>query len=100
MIEFLSGALVLAFAIAGLHFLKLWRLTRDRLFLHFAIAFWLFALNEVAVSTPRISDDLSGYEYLLRVLGLVQILMAIADKTLSPPPVPKPDPNRHGPVAA
>ena len=53
---------------------------RDRLFLHFAIAFWLFALNELAVSVPRITSETLGYEYVLRVLGFVLILIAIADK--------------------
>lgn len=85
MIEFLSGALILAHTIAGLHFLKFWRRTRDRLFLHFAIAFWLFALNQILASIPRVTDETSGYEYLLRVIGFVLILVAIVDKNFSHP---------------
>jgi Family of unknown function (DUF5985) len=85
MVQLLSGALILAYAAAGLHFLKFWRRTKDRLFLHFAIAFWLFALNQLASSVPIVTDDTSGYEYLLRVIGFVIILIAIADKNLSPP---------------
>ncbi len=83
MIEFLSGALVLAYGIAALHFLRFWRRTRDRLFLHFAIAFWLFALNQFASSVPTVSDETAGYEYLMRVVGFVLILVAILEKNLS-----------------
>jgi len=41
MIELLSGALVFAYLVSGVHFLQFWRRTRDRLFAHFAVAFWL-----------------------------------------------------------
>ena len=83
MIEFLSGVLTLSFALAGLHFLRFWRRTKDRLFFHFAAAFWLFALNQIATSIPAISDETSGYEFVLRVLGFCWILWAIAQKNIS-----------------
>ena len=85
MIELLSGALIFAYAIAGVHFLQFWRRTGDRLFGHFAVAFWLFALNQLAVSIPVISGETSGYVYLLRVLGFVIILIAIVDKNVVRP---------------
>ena len=85
MIELLSGALVLAYLIAGVHFLRFWRKTRDRLFLHFAIAFWLFASNQLAASIPIVTDKTGGYEYLLRVLGFALILVAILEKNVPPP---------------
>ena len=87
MVQLLSGALILAYAAAAIHFLKFWRRTEDRLFLHFAIAFCLFALNQLASSVPAVTDETAGYEYLLRVIGFVVILIAIADKNLSPPRV-------------
>jgi hypothetical protein len=87
MVQLLSGALILAYAAAALHFLKFWRRTDDRLFLHFAIAFWLFTLNQLASSVPVVTDETAGYEYLLRVIGYVIILIAIVDKNLSPPSV-------------
>ena len=49
MIDFLSGAVTLAYVLAGVYFLKFWKKTHDRLFAHFAIAFWLFALNQAVV---------------------------------------------------
>jgi hypothetical protein len=81
MIEILSGALLFAYFVAGIHFSRFWRRTGDRLFLHFAAAFWLFALNQFATSVPTLADEMGGYEYLLRVLGFVIILVAIVDKT-------------------
>jgi hypothetical protein len=84
MIEMLSGALLFSYLIAGIHFLRFWRRTRDRLFLHFAIAFWLFTLNQLAGSIPVVAIETAGYEYLLRVLGFIVILVAIVDKNLIP----------------
>jgi hypothetical protein len=82
MIEMLSGALLFSYLIAGAYFFRFWRRIGDRLFLHFAAAFWLFALNQLATSIPSVTDETVGYEYLLRVLGFVLILVAIVDKNL------------------
>jgi hypothetical protein len=82
MIEMLSGALLFSYFIAGIHFFRFWKRTGDRLFLHFAAAFWLFALNQLATSIPVVANQTEGYEYLLRVLGFVVILAAIVDKNL------------------
>jgi hypothetical protein len=82
MIEMLSGALLFSYFIAGLHFSRFWKRTGDRLFLHFAVAFWLFALNQLATSIPVVASETAGYEYLLRILGFIVILAAIVDKNL------------------
>jgi hypothetical protein len=82
MIEMLSGALLFSYFIAGVHFLRFWKRTGDRLFLHFAVAFWLFALNQLASSIPVVANETAGYEYLLRVLGFIVILATIVDKNL------------------
>lgn len=85
MIEFLSGALALAYLLAGIHFLRFWRRTSDRLFGHFAVAFWLFTLNQLVTSMPVLREETRGYEFLLRVLGFILILIAIVEKNVSPP---------------
>lgn len=82
MIEMLSGALLFSYFVAGIHFCRFWKRTGDRLFLHFAAAFWLFALNQLATSIPVVANETAGYEYLLRVLGFIVILAAIIDKNL------------------
>ena len=83
MIEFMSGALTLGCVVAALFFLRFWRRTRDRLFLAFAIAFVLLALNQALAQWLGAADERVGYTYLLRVIGFVLILAAIVDKNVS-----------------
>jgi hypothetical protein len=83
MIGMLAGALVFSYLVAGAHFMRFWRRTRDRLFIHFALAFWLFALDQLATSIPHVVNQTDGYEYLLRVLGFVLIIVAIVEKNVS-----------------
>jgi peptidoglycan/LPS O-acetylase OafA/YrhL len=82
-IEFMSGALTLGFVVAALFFLRFWRRTRDRLFLAFAIAFGLLALNQALAQWLGAADERVGYTYLLRVIGFVLILAAVVDKNVS-----------------
>lgn len=81
-IEFLAGALACAYVIAGVFFLRFWRKTRDALFLSFAGAFWLLALNQVIVDRLDVDDERSGLVYLLRVVGFLLILFAIVEKNV------------------
>jgi hypothetical protein len=82
MIDFLVGALTLAYVIASVYFVHFWRRTSDRLFLAFAAAFALLALNQVTVFALGANDERGNYAYVLRVLGFVLILLAIIDKNL------------------
>lgn len=84
MVDQLAGALTFAYFLAGTHFLRFWHRTRDPLFGYFAIAFWLFCLNQLASEVPIFSNETAGYEYLLRAAGFVLILIAIAHKNLPP----------------
>jgi hypothetical protein len=79
MIEFLSGALTLGYVVVGALFLRFWRKTRDRLFLSFAVAFWLFALNQYLTFYLSADREIQ-IEYVLRVLGFLVILVGIARK--------------------
>jgi peptidoglycan/LPS O-acetylase OafA/YrhL len=83
MIEYLSGAVTLGYAVAALFFLRFWRRTGDRLFVAFAIAFVLLTLNQALAQWLGAADERVGYTYLLRVLGFILILGAIVDKNLS-----------------
>ena len=82
MIQFLAGAVTLAYFLAAIYFLRFWRQTSDRLFLNFALAFLLFALNQLVVSVLWAADERHSYTYILRILGFVLILLAIADKNI------------------
>jgi hypothetical protein len=67
MIEFLSGALTLGYVVVG------------ALFLSFAVAFWLFALNQYLTFYLSADREIQ-IEYVLRVLGFLVILVGIARK--------------------
>ena len=82
MIDFLSGAVTLAYILASTYFVHFWRRTADRLFLAFALAFALLALNQLAVFVMGVDDERYNYAYVLRVLGFVLILLAIVDKNV------------------
>jgi len=80
MIEFLSGAVTLGFLVAAGFFWRFWRTTADRLFLAFAVAFVLFALNQGLAAGLTVVLEPSSLIYGLRVLGFIIILAAIVDK--------------------
>ena len=80
MIEFLGGALTAGYALSALFFLRFWRRTRDRLFLAFAAAFGLFAVNQAIVHLLYVVSEPASLAYALRVVGFVLILGAILDK--------------------
>ncbi|HEX6157855.1 MAG TPA: DUF5985 family protein [Burkholderiales bacterium] len=82
MIEFLSGAITMGFLVAAGFFARFWRQTADRLFLAFAAAFVLLALNQALAQWLGAADDRVAYTYLLRVLAFGLILLAIVDKNL------------------
>jgi hypothetical protein len=83
MIDFLAGAVTLGYSAAAVFFLRFWRRTADRLFLSFALAFSLLALNQVLAAVLEFGDERTPYVYSLRVLGFLLILWAIIDKNLN-----------------
>ena len=82
MIQFLAGAVTIAYFMAAIHFLRFWRKTSDRLFVSFASAFLFFALNQFIVSILWAADERNSYAYILRIIGFVLILFAIVDKNV------------------
>ena len=86
MIEFLSGAVTMGFLVAAGFFARFWRDTGERLFVAFAVAFALLALNQALAQWLGAADERVAYTYLLRVLGFVLILAAIIDKNLRAKP--------------
>lgn len=77
---FMTGLIVALSFIAGLQFLKFYRLSHDRFFVWFAGAFWVFAVGW----TIRVFDENAGEHahlvFLPRLIGFVMILIAILDK--------------------
>jgi amino acid transporter len=83
-----SGATVMGYAVAGLFFLRFWRETRDRLFLTFAVAFWILGIQRLALTfSPDMVEDDTGL-YLVRLFAFLLILGAIVDKNRTSPQPP------------
>lgn len=83
LIAYLGGAVTLGYLVAATFFLRFWGKTSDRLFLAFAVAFVLLALNQGIAMFLDAGDERSAFAYGLRVLGFILILAAIVDKNVS-----------------
>ncbi|RYZ84646.1 MAG: hypothetical protein EOP06_17700 [Proteobacteria bacterium] len=76
------------FGASGIFFLKLWKETRDRFFLGFAMACWLLSLERIAgllvasaLDLPTsVSPEVSSYIYIFRLLAFLTILYVVIDK--------------------
>lgn len=78
--DFLRGALCVAFAVAGLFFLRFWRLAAERLFLLFALAFWFLALESIGLALVRPPRESQHYFYVLRLIAFALIIAGVIDK--------------------
>ena len=80
MFEFMSGVIVMGFLVSGLFFLRFWRRTRDLLFVAFALAFWLLALNQILLVLVDIPYEERSWIYLLRLAAFTLIIVAVVRK--------------------
>jgi hypothetical protein len=81
--DFLLGAIATMSLLAALFFLRFWRQTGDRLFLLFAAAFGLEALNRIALASTEHPNEGQPVFYAVRLTSYLIILLAIAQKNLS-----------------
>lgn len=81
-IAILAGAIIMGFAMSGLFFLRFWWRTNDRLFLMFAFAFWLLALNHAIVAFANVPREELSWIYLLRLAAFSLIILAIVLKNI------------------
>lgn len=79
----LQGMLAMGFTVAGLFFLKFWHASNDRLFGAFALAFFVFAAERIALGIVGFDTPMAQHLYLVRLAGFVLILAAIIDKNRS-----------------
>lgn len=70
--------------IAGVCFLRSWRITRDRFFGLFAAAFWLLAVNWAAVAWIGARHEPRAWVYGIRLAAFVLLVVAIVDKNRRP----------------
>jgi len=85
MIQFIYGAIMMACVSCGLFFFKFWRTSRDRLFLSFALAFWILALERVALAIGYPQTESAYYIYTIRLVAFALIAAAIVDKNRNRP---------------
>lgn len=74
-----TGAIVLACAVIGLHFLRFWKTSRDSFFLYFAAAFWIQGGQWLYTGVVSTSEYEAG-PYLVRLLAYLLIVVAILRK--------------------
>ena len=87
MTNFLHGALTICFLAAGLFFFRFWRDTAERLFLFFALSFWLQALVRVALTIVETEDRVYFYALRLLAYGLIIAAIVMKNTELNKPPV-------------
>ena len=78
--DLISGAIVMGYLVAAIHFFKFWNRTADRLFGIFGSAFLLLALQRVALTLLADERTAHTYLYTARLLAFLLILWAIIDK--------------------
>jgi uncharacterized membrane protein HdeD (DUF308 family) len=91
---FLLGAIAMGTAVVGLFFLRFWRDGQDRLFLWFALSFFLQAGNRIALALSARPNEGSPWHYGVRLLSYCLIIAAILEKNrrgLVRPPSTVPD---------
>ena len=84
--QFLSGAIVMGFAVASVLFLSYWRRTRRALFLAFAASFLLLSLNYAWLAITNIPVEERSPLFLVRLLAFAMIIVAIIQSNRPPRP--------------
>jgi hypothetical protein len=75
-----QGAAVMCSLAIGLFFMRFWWKSRDRLFLMFAVAFWIFGVNRLMLTFVGSDSEHRLYLYLIRLACFSLIIYAIIDK--------------------
>ncbi len=76
----LQGMLAAACGVAGLFFLRFWKTTGDRLFVFFALAFWVLGAHWAVLGIASPAAESRYYFFLPRLLAFLLIIVGIADK--------------------
>ena len=79
-VSFVQGAVAMGCGVAGMFFLRFWRRSGDRLFFHFAAAFWVLAVSYVLLGTAVVATEWRVSVFVIRLLAFCLILYAVFDK--------------------
>ena len=80
----LQGALAMGTFVIAVIFLRYWRDGGDRFFLYFALSFFVQAVNRVALALSVSPQEGTPWQYGVRLLAYLLILVAIIDKNRPP----------------
>jgi hypothetical protein len=80
MIAFFHGMVTMGFIVAGLFFLRFWKRTKDGLFVAFALAFWLLALNQAFLGFSFGATPDQSWEFLPNLGAFGLLILAILMK--------------------
>jgi Family of unknown function (DUF5985) len=80
--DFAAGFLACAFLVATLFFIRFWRRANDLLFLAFAAAFFLLALQQILMVFLNLPEEDRTWIYLLRLAAFGVLIIAILVKNL------------------
>lgn len=78
--HFVSGGIMMACFAAGFFFFRFWKKTSDQLFIMFAVAFWLLAVERIMLSYVGANNEPRPEIYLIRLSAFLVILYAIIKK--------------------
>lgn len=78
--QFVWGLLTMETAVTALIFMRFWRVSNERLFLYFALAFASMALNWIGLAIVDPVLESQHYTYLFRLLAFVLIIVGILHK--------------------
>ena len=85
LVVFLQGFSVAGAFAAGLLFLRFWWESRDRLFVYFAIGFWMIGASWAALGIFSPTAEARPYVYGLRLAAFTLILSGILEKNRRQP---------------
>jgi hypothetical protein len=80
LVALLNGATAMASLVVALIFFGFWRDSRDRLFVFFAVAFGLMALNWMVPTAVGPAPETRHWFFLMRLAAFLLIAIAILDK--------------------
>jgi hypothetical protein len=83
---YLAGMTTAGFLACGLFFARFWWRSRDPLFIAFAVAFWLLAVNAALVVMLPEPHERRSLFYLLRIAAFLLIAIAIVRKNAAAEP--------------
>ncbi|TBR09297.1 MAG: hypothetical protein EPO46_09390 [Lysobacter sp.] len=93
---FLLGMISMGSLVVALLFLRFWRTSGDRLFLFFAAAFAMEAVNRALFAYGGAQDEDTLFYFVARLLAYGLILFAVVDKNLRQKRLRGEAPSRRG----